>query len=58
MLYIIANPLAGGGKGKETAALIEKELKRRNVPHILEYTGTADTLQNWPARPLIQKRRP
>lgn len=38
MLYIIANPLSGGGKGKETAVLIEKELNRRNVPHILKYT--------------------
>ena len=38
MLYIIANPLACGEKGKETAVLIEKELNRKNIPHILEYT--------------------
>lgn len=38
MLYIIANPLSGGGKGKETAALIEKELTGRNIRYTLEYT--------------------
>ena len=38
MLHIIANPLSGGGKGKETAVLIENELNRRKILHILEYT--------------------
>ena len=34
MLHIIANPLSGGGKGKETAVLIENELNQIGRAHV------------------------
>lgn len=38
MIYVICNPVAGHGRGKQTGALIEKALKEKNLPAEMHFT--------------------